>query len=74
MCIELSFAARRVESSGGSSLHKAKASSKSPDAVNCTICTPRDSKEREKAIANQKGILGHIKNNKEWSRSKYEIF
>lgn len=74
MCIELSFAARRVESSGGSSLHKAKASSKSPDAVNCTICTPRDSKEREKAIANQKGILGHIKTTKNGPEASNEIF
>lgn len=37
-CIELSLAARRDESSGGSSLHKDKAPSKSPEAVNCTIC------------------------------------
>ena len=36
--IDCSFAARRLESSGGSSLHKANASSKLPDAVNCTIC------------------------------------
>lgn len=38
ICIELSFAARKLESSGGSSLHRANASSKSPEAVNCTIC------------------------------------
>jgi len=38
MWIELSFAARKFESSGGSSLHNASASSNSPEAVNCTIC------------------------------------
>ena len=32
--IELSFADRRLESSGGSNLHRASASSKLPDAVN----------------------------------------
>ena len=36
--IEPSFAVLWLASSGGSSLHKAKASSKLPDAVNCTIC------------------------------------
>lgn len=35
--IELSFAARRLESSGGRSLHNERASSKLPDAVNWTI-------------------------------------
>lgn len=38
MCIELSLEALSDASSGGSSLHKDKASSKFPEAVNCTIC------------------------------------
>jgi hypothetical protein len=45
MCIELSFAARKFESSGGSSLHNASASSNSPDAVNCTICRAKYAKD-----------------------------
>lgn len=36
--IDCSFEDLRLESSGGSNLHKAKASSKFPDAVSCTIC------------------------------------
>lgn len=54
--IEPSFAARRLKSSGGRSLHSDKASSKLPEAVNWTICNTKLSTEFYSVEQNQNSL------------------